>query len=123
MQFKCLKIVLSRNKTLIMNLNQDRVLNDINSFRIDEKYTDTVLRFSDGHIYVHWIILEANQKIWWTLARDTNSDNIVEVILPDVSVAEGLVFIQEVYSNINSLKILNPNSDSTVQNLHFTRRL
>ena len=50
MQFECLKIVLSRNKTLIMNLNQDRVLNDINSFRIDEKYTDTVLRFSDGHI-------------------------------------------------------------------------
>ena len=60
MQFECLKIVLSRNKTLIMNLNQDRVLNDINSFRIDEKYTDTVLKFSDGHINVHWMILEAN---------------------------------------------------------------
>ena len=103
MQFKCLKIVLSRNKTLIMNLNQDRVLNDINSFRIDEKYTDTVLRFSDGHIYVHWIILEANQKIWWTLARDTNSDNIVEVILPEISLAEGLIFVEEVYSSIHSL--------------------
>ena len=104
MQFECLKIVLSRNKTLIMNLNQDRVLNDINSFRIDEKYTDTVLRFSDGHIYVHWIILEANQKIWWTLARDTNSDNIVEVILPEISLAEGLIFVEEVYSSIHSLK-------------------
>ena len=23
--------------------------------------------------------------IWWTLARDTNSDNIVKVILPEVS--------------------------------------
>ena len=43
-----------------MNLNQDKVLYEINSFRIDEKYTDTVLKFSDGHIYVHWIVLEAN---------------------------------------------------------------
>ena len=106
---------LSRNETLIMNWNQDRVLNEINSFRIDGKYTDTVLKFSDGHIYVHWIILEANQKIWWTLARDTNSDNIVEVILPEVSLAEGLIFVEEVYSSIHSLKALNPISVQTVQ--------
>ena len=102
-----------------MNLNKDRVLNQINCFRVQEKYTDTVLKFSDGHIYAHWAILEAHTGVWWTLARDTNSDSIVEVILPDVSVAEGLVFIEEVYSNINSLKILNPNSDFTVQNLHL----
>ena len=44
-----------------MNLNQDNVLYEINSFRIDEKYTDTVLKFSDGHIYVHLIVLESNQ--------------------------------------------------------------
>ena len=44
-----------------MNLNQDKVLYEINSFRIDYKYTDTVLKFSEGHIYVHWIILEANK--------------------------------------------------------------
>ena len=93
-----------------MNLNQDKILYEINSFRIDEKYTDTVLKFSDGHIYVHWIVLEATQKIWWTLARDTNSDNIVEVILPEVSVAEGLIFVEEVYSSIHSLKALNPNA-------------
>ena len=49
-----------------MNLNKDRVLNQINCFRVQEKYTDT-----------------------------------------------------EVYSNISSLKILNPNSDCTVQNLHL----
>ena len=49
-------------------------------------------------------------KIWWTLARDTNSDNIVEVILPEVSVAEGLIFVEEVYSSIHSLKALNPNA-------------
>ena len=102
-----------------MNLNKDRVLNQINCFRVQEKYTDTVLKFSDGHIYAHWIILEAHGSVWWTLARDTNSDNIVEVIIPDVSVAEGLVFLEEVYSNISSLKILNPNSDCTVQNLHL----
>ena len=41
------------------------------------------------------------------------------MILPDVSVADGLVFIEEVYSNINSLKILNPNSDCTLENLHL----
>ena len=102
-----------------MNLNKDQVLNQINCFRVQEKYTDTVLKFSDGHIYAHWIILEAHGSVWWTLARDTNSDNIVEVIIPDVSVAEGLVFLEEVYSNISSLKILNPNSDCTVQNLHL----
>ena len=77
-----------------MNLNQDKVLYEINSFRIDYKYTDTVLKFSEGHIYVHWIILEVNKTsvkwltanmIWWTLARDTNSDKIVKVILPEVS--------------------------------------
>ena len=49
-------------------------------------------------------------KIWWTLARDTNSDNIVEVILPAVSIAEGLIFVEEVYSSIHSLKALNPNA-------------
>ena len=98
-----------------MNLNKDRVLNQINCFRVQEKYTDTVLKFSDGHIYAHWIILEAHGSVWWTLARDTNSDNIVEVILPEVSLAEGLVFVEKVYSSIKSLKILNPNSDYTVQ--------
>ena len=97
------------------SLNQ-RVLHEIYSFRINENYTVTVLKFSDGHIYVHWIILEAHGAIWWTLARDTNSDNIVKVILPEVSLAEGLVFVEEVYSSIQSL-ILNPNSrDLTVQN-------
>ena len=106
MIFECLKIVLSRIKTLIMKLNQDRTLNHINSFRLDEKYTDTVFKFSDGHIYVHWMILEAHGSIWWTLARDTNCDNIVEVILPEISLAEGLVFVEEVYSSINSLKAL-----------------
>ena len=35
----------------------------INSFRLDEKYTDTVLKFSDGHIYVHWMILEAHGMV------------------------------------------------------------
>ena len=64
MIFECLKIVLSRIKMLIMNLNQDRTLNYINSFRLDEKYTDPVLKFSDGHIYVHWMILEAHGSIW-----------------------------------------------------------
>ena len=94
-----------------------RILHEIYSFRVNENYTDTVLKFSDGHIYVHWIILEAHGAIWWTLARDTNSDNIIEVILPEVSLAEGLVFVEEVYSSIQSLKILNPNSrDFTVQN-------
>ena len=39
--------------------------------------------------------------------------------MPDVSVAEGLVFIEEVYSNVNSLKILNPNSDYRPQNQHL----
>ena len=39
-----------------------------------------------------------------------NSDNIVEVILPEVSVAEGLIFVEEVYSSIHSLKALNPNA-------------
>ena len=102
-----------------MNLNKDRVLNQINCFQVKEKYTDTVLKFSDGHIYARWVILEAHTEVWGTLARDTNSDCIVEVILPDVSVAEGLVFIEEVYSNIDSLKILNPNSDYTVQNLQL----
>ena len=116
MIFECLKIVLSRIKTLIMNLNQDRTLNYINSFRLDEKYTDTVLKFSDGHIYVHWMILEAHGSIWWTLARDTNCDNIVEVILPEISLAEGLVFVEEVYPSINSLKALNQNRDFTDQN-------
>ena len=39
------------------------------------------------------------------------------MILPEVSLAEGLVFVEEVYSSIQSLKILNPNSrDLTVQN-------
>ena len=28
-----------------MNLNKDRVLNQINCFRVQEKYTDTVLKF------------------------------------------------------------------------------
>ena len=67
----------------------------------------------------HWVILEAHTGVWWTLARDTTSDSIVEVILPDVFVAEGLVFIEEVYSHIDSLKILIPNSDYTVQNLQL----
>ena len=98
-----------------MNLNQDRTLNYINSFRLDEKYTDTVLKFSDGHIYVHWMILEAHGSIWWTLARDTNCDNIVEVNLPEVSLAEGLIFVEEVYSSIHSFKALNPISVQTVQ--------
>ena len=48
-------------------------------------FTDTVLRFSDGHIFAHWDILEAHTGV-----RDTNSDNIVKVILPDISVADGL---------------------------------
>ena len=48
--------------------------------------------------------------------RDTNCDNIVEVILPEISLAEGLVFVEEVYSSINSLKALNPNRDFTDQN-------
>ena len=74
-----------------MNLN--RMLHEFNSFRVNGKYTDTVLKFCDGHIYVHWLVLEAQASIWWTLARDTNSDNIVEVILPEVSVAEGLIFV------------------------------
>ena len=47
------------------SLNQ-RVLHEIYSFRINENYTVTVLKFSDGHIYVHWIILEAHWAIWWT---------------------------------------------------------
>ena len=55
----------------------------------------------------------------WTLARDTNSDNIVEVILPEVSVAEGLIFVEEVYSSIHSLKALNPNAVHTVKNPHL----
>ena len=95
-----------------------RVLHDIYSFWINENYTDTVLKFSDGHIYVHWIILEAHGAIWWTLARDTNSDNIVKVILSEVSLAEGLVFVEEVYSSIQSFKSKkHPNSrDFTVQN-------
>ena len=39
------------------------------------------------------------------------------MILPEVSLAEGLVFVEEVYSSIQSFKILNPNSrDFTVQN-------
>ena len=50
------------------------------------------------------------------LARDTNCDNIVEVILPEISLAEGLVFVEEVYSSINSLKALYPNRDFTDQN-------
>ena len=92
-----------------------RILHEIYSFLVNENYTDTVLKFSDGHIYVHWIILEAHGAIWWTLARDTNSDNIVEVIQPEVSLTEGLDFVEEVYSSIQSLKILNPNSrDFTV---------
>ena len=91
-------------------------MNYINSFRLDEKYTDPVLKFSDGHIYVHLMILEAHGSIWWTLARDTNCDNIVEVILPEISLAEGLVFVEEVYSSINSLKALNQNRDFTDQN-------
>ena len=95
-----------------------RILHEIYSFRVNENYTDTVLKFSDGHIYVHWIILEAHGAIWWTLARDTNSDNIVEVILPEVSVAEGLIFVEEVYSSIHSLKALYPNAVHTVKNQH-----
>ena len=62
------------------------------------------------------MIREAHGSIWWTLARDTNCDNIVEVILPEISLAEGLVFVEEVYSSINSLKALNPNRDFTDQN-------
>ena len=57
-------------------------------------------------------------KIWWTLARDTNSDNIVKVILPEVSLAERLIFVEEVYSSIHSLKALNPNAVHTVKNPH-----
>ena len=95
-----------------------RILHEIYSFRVNENYTDTVLKFSDGHIYVHWIILEAHGAIWWTLARDTNSDNIVKVILPEVSLAEGLIFVEEVYSSIHSLKALNPNAVHTVKNQH-----
>ena len=71
-------------------------MKSIPSILITNRYTDTVLKFSEGHIYVHWIILEVNKTsikwltadmIWWTLAlaRDTNSDNIVKVILPEVS--------------------------------------
>ena len=71
-------------------------MKSIPSILITNRYTDTVLKFSD--------------MIWWTLARDTNSDNIVEVILPEVSVAEGLIFVEEVYSSIHSLKALNPNA-------------
>ena len=48
-------------------------------------YTDTVLRFSDEHIFAHWVILEAHTGV-----KDTKSDNIVKVILPDISVADGL---------------------------------
>ena len=51
--------------------------------------------------------------MWWTLARDTNSDNIGEVS------REGLVFVEEVYSSIHALKALNPNSDFTDQNPLF----
>ena len=69
-------------------------MKSIPSILITNRYTDTVLKFSEGHIYVHWIILEVNKTsvkwlttnmIWWTLARDTNSDKIVKVILPEVS--------------------------------------
>ena len=73
-----------------------RILHEIYSFWVNENYTDTVFKFSDGCIYVHWIILEAHGAIWWTLAKDTNSDNIVEVMLPEYSLAEGLVFVEEV---------------------------
>ena len=61
---------------LRMNLNKDRVLNQINCFPFQEKYTDTVLKFSDGHIYAHWAILEAHTGVWWTLARDTNNRSL-----------------------------------------------
>ena len=96
---------------IIMNLAG--ALSQIKCFQADEKFTDTVLRFSDGLIRVHWGILEAHGQIWWTLARDTSIESIVEVILPEVAVAEGQIFVEEIYSNIQSFKLLNPNSDST----------
>ena len=40
------------------------------------------------------------------------------MILPEVSLAEGLIFVEEVYSSIYSLKALNPNAVHTVKNPH-----
>ena len=36
-------------------------MKSIPSILITNRYTDTVLKFSEGHIYVHWIILEVNR--------------------------------------------------------------
>ena len=33
------------------------------------------------------------------------------ILPPEISLAEGLVFVKELYSSIHSLKVLNPNSD------------
>ena len=88
-----------------MNLAQ--TLSKIKSFQSNEKYTDTILRFSDGYICVHWVVLEAHGRIWWTLARETGTESIVEVIIPEVSVAEGQIFVDKIYSCIQSFKSLN----------------
>ena len=88
----------------------------MSSLILTMKYSILELWVNFDIIYVHWMILEAHGSIWWTLARDTNCDNIVEVILPEISLAEDLVFVEEVYSSINSLKALNPNRDFTDQN-------
>ena len=50
-----------------MKLNQDRTLNYINSFRLDEKYTDTVLKFSDGH-WAYLCALDDTRGPWFNLA-------------------------------------------------------
>ena len=83
-----------------MNLAQ--TLSKIKSFQSNEKYTDTILRFSDGYICVHWVVLEAHGRIWWTLARETGTESIVEVIIPEVSVAEGQIFVDEIYRPIQT---------------------
>ena len=92
---------------LVGTLLSFQTLSQIEYFQSDEKFTDTILRFSDGYICVHWVVLEAHGRIWWTLARETGTESIVEVIIPEVSVAEGQIFVDEIYSGIQSFKSLN----------------
>ena len=100
-------------------MNLAGVFSQIKCFQAEGKYTDTVLKFSDGHIWVHWGVLEAHGSIWWTVAREASTDSIVEVIIPDASVAEGETFVDEIYSSIQSFKLLKPNSDGAPPNTNF----
>ena len=89
----------------------NEIVHDFNQLRIQRKFLDCQLVFSDGCIPCHAAMLQHCKQLWWTNCRTIDMDEFY-VILPDMTISDGWKLIKNVYCEVDSETFADCNNNS-----------